>query len=50
MKEFFLIVSIFLFIVLNNTKSFSDIEIKKIKNKNIEVIKFQVPDKKFRKR
>ena len=47
MKEFFLIVSIFLFIILNNTKSFSDIEIKKIKNKNIEVIKFQVPDKKF---
>ena len=47
MKKFYLIISIFLFIVSNNAKSLSDIEIKKIKNKDIEVIKFQVPDKKL---
>lgn len=35
------------FLILSNTNSFSEIEIKKIKNKNIEVIKFQSPDKKF---
>ena len=47
MKKFYLIISIFLFKVSNNAKSLSDIEIKKIKNKDIEVIKFQVPEKKL---
>jgi dienelactone hydrolase len=32
---------------LFNSKVFSNIEVKKIKDKNIEVIKFQVPDQKF---
>ena len=35
------------FIILFNSKVFSDIEVKKIKNKNIEVIKFQAPDHNF---
>ena len=30
-----------------SSKSFSEIEIKKIKNKNIKIIKFQSPDRKF---
>ncbi len=45
MKKF-----IFIFFVLTisfNQKSLSNIEIKKIKKKEIEVIKFQVPDRKF---
>ena len=37
----------FVLIVTFSSSSFSEIEIKKIKNKNIEVIKFQVPDRKF---
>jgi hypothetical protein len=35
------------FFILLHSKSFSEIEIKKIKNKNIEVIRFQSPDTKF---
>ena len=35
------------FVIFFNSKVFSDIELKKIKDKNIEVIKFQVPDYKF---
>ena len=35
------------FIIFFNSKVFSDIEVKKIKNKNIEVIKFQAPDHNF---
>tara|TARA_B100000989_G_scaffold113714_1_gene83530 strand:+ start:934 stop:1887 length:954 start_codon:yes stop_codon:yes gene_type:complete len=36
-----------IFVILFNSKVFSDIEVEKIKDKNIEVIKFQVPDYKF---
>ena len=35
------------FVILFNSKVFSDIEVKKINNKNIEVIKFQAPDHNF---
>ena len=35
------------FIILFNSKVFSNIEVKKIKDKNIEVIKFQAPDHNF---
>ena len=35
------------FVILFNSKVFSDIEVKKIKDKNIEVIKFQAPDRNF---
>ena len=39
--------SIFLLFFLFSNKSFAEPEIIKINNKNIEVIKFQVPDRKF---
>ena len=35
------------FVILFNSKVFSDIEVKKIKDKNIEIIKFQAPDHNF---
>ena len=36
-----------IFIIFFNSKVFSDIEVKKIKNENIEIIKFQAPDHNF---
>ena len=47
MRKIFLIIFFILFIAPYNSKSYSDIEVKKIKNLNIEVIKFQMPDQKF---
>lgn len=47
MKNFFLTIFFIFLITSYNSRSFSAIEVKKIKNKNIEVIKFQVPDKNF---
>ena len=36
-----------LILIIFTSKSFSKIEIKKVKKHNIELIKFQSPDKKF---
>ena len=47
MKKLLGILFFFVFVISINSKSLSEIEIKKIQNKNIEVIKFQVPDRKF---
>ena len=45
MKKFLILFAILT--ILINSKSFSEIEIKKIKSKNIEIIKFQAPDRNF---
>ena len=42
-----ILILFFILTISISSSSFSKIEIKKIKNKNIEVIKFQVPDQKF---
>lgn len=47
MKKLLGIIFFLIFVILFNSKVFSNIEVKKIKDKNIEVIKFQVPDQKF---
>ena len=47
MQKLFGIILFLTFVIFFNSKVFSDIELKKIKDKNIEVIKFQVPDHKF---
>ena len=47
MQKLFGIKLFLTFVIFFNSKVFSDIELKKIKDKNIEVIKFQVPDHKF---
>ena len=47
MRKVFSIIFFILSIASYDTKSFSDIEVKIIKNQNIEVIKFQMPDQKF---
>ena len=47
MIKFLSIIIFVLFIDSYNSKLYSDIEVKKIKNQNIEVIKFQMPDQKF---
>ena len=47
MRKVFSIIFFILSIASYDTKSFSDIEVKIIKKQNIEVIKFQMPDKKF---
>ena len=47
MQKLLGIIFILVFIISFNSKVFSDIEVKKIKEKNIEVIKFQAPDRNF---
>ena len=47
MQKLIEIIFILIFVISFNSKVFSDIEVKKIKDKNIEVIKFQAPDRKF---
>ena len=47
MRKVFSIIFLIILISSYNSKSYSDIEVKKIKNQNIEVIKFQMPDQKF---
>ena len=47
MQKLLGIIFILVFVILFNSKVFSDIEVKKIKDKNIEVIKFQAPDRNF---
>ncbi len=47
MKKLLRIIFFFVLVISCISKSFSEIEIKKVKDKNIEVIKFQVPDRKF---
>jgi predicted esterase len=47
MQKLLGIIFFLVFVILFNSKVFSDIEVKKIKNKNIEVIKFQAPDHNF---
>ena len=47
MQKLLGIIFILVFVISFNSKVFSDIEVKKIKDKNIEVIKFQAPDQKF---
>ena len=47
MQKFLGIIFILILVISFNSKAFSDIEVKKIKDKNIEVIKFQAPDRNF---
>ena len=47
MQKLLGIIFILVFVISFNSKVFSDIEVKKIKEKNIEVIKFQAPDRNF---
>ena len=47
MQKILGIIFLLTFIILFNSKVFSDIEVKKIKDKNIEIIKFQAPDHNF---
>ena len=47
MQKFLGIIFILVLVISFNSKVFSDIEVKKIKDKNIEVIKFQAPDRNF---
>tara|TARA_B110001452_G_scaffold67107_1_gene53944 strand:+ start:28 stop:981 length:954 start_codon:yes stop_codon:yes gene_type:complete len=47
MQKLLGIIFILVFIISFNSKVFSGIEVKKIKEKNIEVIKFQAPDRNF---
>ena len=47
MQKLLGIIFILVFVILFNSKVFPEIEVKKIKDKNIEVIKFQAPDQKF---
>ena len=47
MQKLLGIIFILVFIISFNSKVFSDIEVKKIKEKNIEVIRFQAPDRNF---
>ena len=42
-----ILLSTLLSLILLSTSVFAKVEIKKFKNKNIEVIKFQVPDRKL---
>ncbi|MBD1168806.1 UBX domain protein [Pelagibacterales bacterium SAG-MED06] len=47
MQKILGIIFLLTFIILFNSKVFSDIEVKKLKDKNIEIIKFQAPDHNF---
>ena len=47
MQKLLGIIFILVFTISINSKVFSDTEVKKIKDKNIEVIKFQAPDRNF---
>ena len=47
MQKLLGIIFILVFVISFNSKVFSDIEVKKTKEKNIEVIKFQAPDHNF---
>ena len=47
MQKLLGIIFILVFVISFNSKVFSDIEVKKIKEKNIEVIRFQAPDRNF---
>ena len=47
MQKLLGIIFILVFVISFNSKVFSDIEVKKIKEKNIEVFKFQAPDRNF---